>query len=828
MRTSGGARDESDGAAARPEFGPVLRRLRLAAGISQEVLAERASLSVEGISALERGRRRAPYRDTVRMLAEALRLSDAERRELSAAARRFQPAAPGSGPRHNLPERTGALIGRGPELARLQGLTETARLLTITGSGGIGKTRIALELAYLLHAALACDTWFIDLAPLSDANLIATTIAATIGAASQAARSATETIISHIGDTPVVLIVDNCEHVVDEVGGIAEAILRSCANVRVIATSREALRIGGEFNFRLPSLSVPPTEYRVACDAIDAFGSIALFVERAKACNGELRFGEAILADVAHICRRLDGIPLAIELAAAQAQSVSIGDLRLTLDRTFKILTSRQRGALPRQQTLHALIDWSFRLLSEREKTLFVRLAVFAGGWTLDAVAAVCADEVIGDEDVVDTLFSLVHKSLVVANISGSSSRYRLLEATRLYALEKLAPRERSALERRHARWVAAFAMRAYELAWTCAQHDWLQTVAAEVDNVRLALRNALASEEPLLAAHIAGNLANLWHEGGLPAEGRRWIEAALERCAATADPTVLSRLRIASAKLSTGKRILDECAEAMKLFDSLASPRDRADIYFTLGFGLFQVGRLAEALTATDRAMAFMVDSGLAHTRRFADTVDTRANVLLSQGRYDEARAAFGESYNVFVLLNEEHGMARTQGNLAELEFACDNPGRALELADRAAAVFERFGAVARLATARVNSAAYQLVLGKIDQACESALDALDLARRAQDTLLTSIAVQSLATVLALRDHPQRSAVLLGYVDTWFENQGYMREFSEQKIHDVLMASLSSKLSPPEIAAFGQTGSLMTEEQAVEAARRFILGMAE
>ena len=827
-RSAGSADERGDEVAARPEFGAVLRRLRLAAGISQEELAERASLSVEGISALERGRRRAPYRDTVRLLGEALHLSDTERHELAAAAQRLRPVAPGSALRHNLPEQANALIGREPELARLQALSETTRMLTITGAGGIGKTRIALELAYVLRAALACDIWFVDLAPLSDATLIAATMAATIGATPRAARSMTETIVSHIGDTAVVLIVDNCEHVVDEVGEIVEAILRSCVNVRIVATSREALRIAGEFVFRLPSLSVPPTDFVSERDDMETFGAVALFVERAKAINGDLRFSGATLIDVAHICRRLDGIPLAIELAAAQAQTVSIADLRWTLHRTFKILTARHRGTLPRQQTLHALIDWGFALLSDREKTLFVRLAVFAGGWTLDAVATVCADDLIEEDDVVDALFSLVHKSLVVANLAGSASRYRLLEATRMYASEKLSLAERVALERRHARWVAGFSVRAYDLAWTMAQHDWQPTVAAELDNVRLALRNALAGDEPVLAAQIAGNLANLWHEGGLPAEGRRWIEAALERYGPSADPTVVCRLRLALAKLSTGKRIVDECEAAMALFDALPSSRDRADVYFTLSFGLFQVGRLQEALTATDRAMTFMIDSGLAHTRRFADTVDTRANVLLALGRYDQARLAFGESYNVFALLNEEHGMARAQGNLAELEFACDHADRALELTDQAATVFERFGAVARLATARVNGAAYMLVLGKIEQACETALEALDLARRAQDTLLSSVAVQRLATVLALRDQPKRSAILLGYVQMWFETEGYVREASEQKIHDLLMTSLSSQLSPADIQALEHTGSLMSEEQAVEAARRFILEMAE
>jgi predicted ATPase/transcriptional regulator with XRE-family HTH domain len=406
----------------RGAFGPLLRRFRLAANMSQEELAERARLSVESVSALERGRRRAPYRETIRMLADALRLADSQREELIVAARRsksggtltFDGAAPGSDAAlvSNLPIPTTTLIGRDRERGALRTLVTKSRLVTIVGAGGMGKTRLAIDVARHVSDEDRIESRFVDLSPMRDASLVAIHVNAAIGGAAGSPQSAIDAIVKRIGVARMLLVIDNCEHVIDDIARVCDVILSACPNLRILTTSREPLQISGETAFRLASLDVPAAG-SLTPDHVRALSSVQLFLERVHACNPELQLSDDLMIDVGAICRRLDGIPLAIELAAAQAQILSVPEFRHQLNETFNVLTAGKRSALPRQQTLHALIAWSFDLLSEIERTLLLRMSVFAGGCTLDAVMHVCTSSDVHTSDAVRTLTMLVQKSLV-------------------------------------------------------------------------------------------------------------------------------------------------------------------------------------------------------------------------------------------------------------------------------------------------------------------------------------------------------------------------------------------------------------------------------
>jgi predicted ATPase/DNA-binding XRE family transcriptional regulator len=438
-------------------FGVLLRRYRSRAGVSQEALAEQARLSVETISALERGTRRNPYRDTVAHLATALSLSAAERTALeSAAARARKPAAmrpslrPVSGASGNLPLQLTSFVGRESETEAIVTLLQAKRLVTLIGSGGVGKTRIALEVAARLAPERNDGAWFVELASLTDARLIPGTIARALQLGLPAEGDPQAVLLTLLGARKVLLVLDNYEHLIAAAAAYAEALVRGCPHLTLLATSRQPLGITGEAAYRIPPLHVPDaaTTATLPLAVVASHEALKLFVDRARAADASFALTDRTVSIVADICRRLDGIPFAIELAAARVNILSPRDLRNRLDERLRILTGGKE-ALPRQQTLRALIDWSYDLLDERERELFRRAGIFAGSFTLDAARAICGAADADEMDVLDVLASLVDKSLILAAVTDDSTRYGMLESTRCQRLLfEQRPRRRVAARR--------------------------------------------------------------------------------------------------------------------------------------------------------------------------------------------------------------------------------------------------------------------------------------------------------------------------------------------------------------------------------------------
>ncbi len=334
---------------------------------------------------------------------------------------------------NNLPQQLTALIGRDEVVAEVETQMTQCRLVSLVGTGGVGKTRVALQVGANLLDGSEDGVWFIDLAPLSDPGFVAGTIASTLGVREVHERPLLETLVDYLKRKRLLLILDNCEHVIEEAAKVADTIVRGCPEVRVLATSREPLRIAGERAFPMPTLALPAPDATLAVEDAGTFGAVALFAERAAAADDRFALSVENLPVVLEICRRLDGIALAIELAAARVKMLTPRQLAQNLDERFRVLTGGSRTALPRQQTMRALIDWSFDLLSASEQRLFGRLSIFAGGWTLAEVSSVCSDEQLAGGaldrwEVFDLLSSLVEKSLVVAEPAGEEQRYRLLE----------------------------------------------------------------------------------------------------------------------------------------------------------------------------------------------------------------------------------------------------------------------------------------------------------------------------------------------------------------------------------------------------------------
>jgi predicted ATPase/class 3 adenylate cyclase len=360
---------------------------------------------------------------------------------------------------HNLPLQLTRFVGREQELDELRSTLRSARLVTLTGTGGSGKTRLALQVAADLLEAHPDGTWFVELAGTAEPALVPRMVSSTIGIREQQGRLLLDTLVHHLATQATLLVLDNCEHLLEACAALADRLLRSCARLTILATSREPLEITGEAVCRVPPLAVPAAALAPGAEAVAAFEAVQLFVDRAVAAEPRFSLTDANAAAVAAICRRLAGIPLALELAAARLQALTVEQLRDRLEDRFRLLTGGSRTALPRQRTLRATVDWSHDLLTEPEQILLRRLTVFAGGFSLDAAEQVYSDRQVAPEDVLDLLTRLVDRSLVLLETGHASGRYRLLETIREYALEKLgAAGEEPELRQRHLTYCIGFA----------------------------------------------------------------------------------------------------------------------------------------------------------------------------------------------------------------------------------------------------------------------------------------------------------------------------------------------------------------------------------
>lgn len=710
---------------------------------------------------------------------------------------------------NNLPLQLTSFVGRDEEIERVKTLLETHRLVTLVGTGGVGKSRLSLQIGADVLERYEDGVWFIELAPLSDGTLILNELAPLFGVQASGDRPLLDALLSALRPKRALLIVDNCEHLVDPAAGIIEKILRGCPNIRVLATSREALKIAGETVHRVSSL--------------EESAAISLFADRANAAADSFELTPENAATVSKICRRLDGIALAIELAAARVRALDVDELFARLDERFRILTGGSRSALPRQQTMRALIDWSYDLLTPEEQVLLRRVAVFSGGWTLEAATAICADDDVQSWELVDHLTSLVDKSLVVAELSdvgpASKLRYRLLESTRQYATEKLtASGERDRLRRLQAEYFVNFAERQEQQWARTPSRAWTAQVQAEMDNLRAAIDWALAEKEDIeIGARITASLALVLRESAR-AEGSRYVDMAPESALSKATAARMWLTRAILDVSSNWESMLDAATIAKERYDALGDVAGAMRAQILRGEALTRTSKIEEGRKALDEAHAYFAAHGEARWENkalvsLARNATWAGNWALARERYDRVVAAArsqGDDSTVGVSLN----------NLAECEYNVGNTERAIEIGRELLARERTFGMAGQLAFTLTNLSAYLISCAENAEGKILAQEAVRKGLDAQQSVVIVCGLQHLAACAALDGEAERAAVVLGYTDAVF-GPALPREPTEQREYDATLLRLNADLGEERVRTLLERGKSLPQEEAIAIAMR-------
>ena len=802
--------------------------------ISEEPTREEAHVGLMRLYALSgsKGEALAQYTQLEEILAKKL---DAEPAASSRALRdeiaagRFPPqetlslGSPSKKPpdagKHNLPAARTSFVGREREIVESKRELAMTRLLTLTGVGGSGKTRLALEVARDLVGAYQDGVWLVELAPLSEGKLVPQAVARTMRVREQPGRPLIDTLTEALHKKTTLLVLDNCEHLADSVAHLADTLLDSCAHLRVLSTSREPLKAEGEVLWRVSSLSVPDTTRLPAAGELMSYDAVRLFVERTRLRLSAFEITPHNATAVVEVCTKLEGIPLAIELAAARMDVLTAEQIAQRLDRALGLLTGG-READRRHRTLRATLDWSFELLSEPERKLFCRLSVFAGGWTLEAAEAVGAGGGIEEGDVVELFLMLVDKSLVVSGAEEGGFRYGMLEPIRQYARERLEESgEAQAMERTHAEYFLALAEEAEPRLWESGDKAWFGRLEREHDNIRAALSWTLEYGEAELALRLSGALRWFWRARGYHGEGRRWLELALSeegRTSAEARAKALDGVGWLASEQRDIDRVQAAAEEGLELSEEAGiGGVILADFKNLLGEAAWLRGDYERAAELFEESLGLHREAR--NNRGVVWSVCSLAVVSGERGDYERAK----ELYEEGIALSRKMGGALPLGDLlisAGYVYLLEGDHeRATALNEEAAELYRKRGSRGGLRYALDNLGWAALVREDHERARALHEESLVLCKEIGDKFIGSASLEGLACSAASRGEAQRAARLFGVAQALREAVGYHQMPRERALGEPYLDAARSRLSEAEWEVEFAEGRNMGLEEAIE-----------
>jgi predicted ATPase/transcriptional regulator with XRE-family HTH domain len=665
-------------------FGYWLRLKRKALDLTREALADRVGCSVSTIRKLEDEERR-PSAQIAELLAEIFKIPTNERGAFLRFARGDWRSAPSlmdeeapwrvttpalpQQPRSNLPATFTSFIGRDKDIAAVQDYLTNPdiRLVTLIGAPGIGKTRLSIASASKSLAEFSDGVFFVALAPLDQPSLIPSATLQALGYIEKNNLSPEERLIEGIGNKRMLLVLDNCEHLIEDVAPLASALLSACSRLKILTTSREGLGIPGEWLYSVPALDLPKESSIVDVETISEFPALVLFAERARAARSDFALNAENIRAVAAICAQLDGLPLAIELIAPRVKTLSPEQIAARLDDRFALLASGSRNAPSRQQTLRATLDWSYELLTETERELFRQLSVFVGGFTLEALESVALLD--SNQSILDALSRLVDKSLLLVE-QQDQPRYRFLEPIRQYARDKLnEARESNLIQDRHLHYYLRVAEEAEPYLFGAGQQDWKNRLELDHDNLRVALAWSLESNQIEAGLKMAGALAWFWHGKGHLSEGNLWLEKLLASGIGNQGKERAKALR-ASSILSTGSgdyiRARAFAESSVKLYREIGDDRGAGLVLADLGASLHWDGKEEEAIESLEESLRLLRATGERWGTAYA--LLWLGDTWFRMGDIERAATQWEESLRLTQELGDHYLMAWSLGGLADV----------------------------------------------------------------------------------------------------------------------------------------------------------------
>ncbi len=719
-----------------------------------------------------------------------------------------------------------ALLGRG-EASRSVSVAERTmhsplRLITLVGAGGSGKTRLALEIGRALVEEFEQGVWFVDLAPLSDAALVPQQIAKALGVQEQPNVPLTETLVEFLRERELLLILDNCEHLLDACARIAQSLISS-SPVSILATSREGLNIAGEQVYPVAPLAVPRVEKFSLAHLAQEFSAVRLFVERARLAQPQFILDDVNAAFVIQICTRLDGIPLAIELAAARVKQMQVREIAARLDQRFDLLVGA-RTALPRQQTLRALMDWSHDLLNDAEKILFRRVSAFAGGWTIERAEEICADDSLPRAKILDTLLRLVDKSLVILT-DGDETRYTMLETIREYARENLRmANELEPLRAKHYRSCTAFAERADAALWNDDEKKWMQVFEVEHNNLRAALEWSIerATPETKLGAtmRLAGALAHFWNSGGYIVEGEQWLHRALNLDERARNSAHCARALTGAGSMAWRRGDFEGAigfhSRALELYRANADWWGMALALNNLGVQSDQAGDSPRAIELYQEGLTIAREKSL--DRIASWLLNNLGTLYMDAKNLAQAKQCFEECLVLAEKTRSQSTAAFVLHNLGDVALYGKDFASALNFYDTSLRAGQALGSADLIA-------ANQLFRGWTKYAMNLSADALTDARAALRLLYElgerpqiATALDVMAVLLAEQNH-QAAARLFGAAEKLHAELHYPLEQVFQAGYESARAALSKNMGAEAFEHSRKQGQSMSLEKAVNLA---------